>query len=99
MRSLTVRTGRLTRAGAVLALVAAGLGAANLPAQAADNTRLGRKLAKEVTADGVNRHLIALQRVADTNGRTRVAGSNGHAVSAAYVHDKLAAAGYDVSYQ
>ncbi|HST67161.1 MAG TPA: M28 family metallopeptidase [Mycobacteriales bacterium] len=67
--------------------------------KAAANTRLGTKLAREVTAAGVNRHLIALQRIADTNGGNRAASTPGHEASATYVHDKLAAAGWNVSYQ
>jgi Zn-dependent M28 family amino/carboxypeptidase len=70
------------------------------PAYAAtDNTRLGTKLAREVAVNGVNRHLIALQRIAEQNGGTRASGTPGFDASATYVHDKLAAAGWNVSYQ
>ncbi|MBP2321625.1 Zn-dependent M28 family amino/carboxypeptidase [Kibdelosporangium banguiense] len=58
---------------------------------------LARKISRNVTVDGVNRHLIALQRLADRNGRTRVAGSAGHQQSANYIADKVRAAGFDVS--
>ena len=61
--------------------------------------KYGINAVKEITVDGVNRHLIAFQRFADANGKTRLAGTNGQAMSATYVHDKLAAAGLDVSYQ
>lgn len=89
------------RAVAVLALAAAGsVALAGTPAYAAaDNTRLGTKLAREVTVNGVNRHLIALQRIAEQNGGTRASGTPGFTASSAYVHDKLAAAGWNVSYQ
>ena len=89
------------RAVAVLALTAAGsVALAGTPAYAAtDNTKLGTKLARELTVDGVNRHLIALQRIADRNGGTRASGTAGHEASTVYVHDKLAAAGWNVSYQ
>jgi Zn-dependent M28 family amino/carboxypeptidase len=97
MRLPTARS----RAVTVLALAVAGsvvLTAA--PASAAPDTeRLGNKLAREVTVGGVNRHLIALQRIADQNGGTRAASTPGHDASATYVHDKLAAAGWNVSYQ
>jgi Zn-dependent M28 family amino/carboxypeptidase len=89
------------RAATMIALVAAGsvvLSAAPAYA-AADNTRLGTKLAREVTVNGVNRQLIALQRIADQNGGTRASGTPGFDASATYVHDKLAAAGWNVSYQ
>jgi hypothetical protein len=97
MRLPTARS----RAATVLALVVAGsvvLTAA--PASAAPNTeRLGDKLAREVTVGGVNRHLIALQRIADQNGGTRASGTPGFDASATYVHDKLAAAGWNVTDQ
>ena len=97
MRLPTARS----RVATVLALAVAGsvvLTAA--PASAAPNTeRLGTKLAREVTVDGVNRHLIAFQRIADQNEGTRASGLPGFEASASYVHDKLAAAGWNVSYQ
>ena len=46
-----------------------------------------------MTVGGVNRHLIALQRIADQNAGTRASGTAGFDASATYVHDKLAAAG------
>jgi Zn-dependent M28 family amino/carboxypeptidase len=88
--------------GGVVALAATAVTAltvAGSPAYAADNTRLGTKLAREVTVNGVNRHLIALQRIADQNGGNRAASTPGHEASATYVHDKLAAAGWNVAYQ
>ena len=88
--------------GGVVALATAAVTALTVsgaPAYAADNTRLGTKLAKEVTVNGVNRHLIALQRLADQNGGNRAASTPGYDASATYVHDKLAAAGWNVSYQ
>jgi Zn-dependent M28 family amino/carboxypeptidase len=92
-----------TRAATMIALLATGsvvLSAAPAYAATADaNTRLGTKLAREVTVNGVNRHLIALQRIADRNGGTRAVGTPGHEASATYVHDKLAAAGWNVAYQ
>jgi Zn-dependent M28 family amino/carboxypeptidase len=89
------------RTVAVLAIAAAGsVAMAGTPAYAAaDNTRLGTKLAREVTVTNVNRHLIAFQRIAEQNGGTRASGTPGYTVSSAYVHDKLAAAGWNVAYQ
>jgi Zn-dependent M28 family amino/carboxypeptidase len=100
MRLPTTRS--RARAATLVALVAAGSVAVSAsPAAAAtgDNTRLGTKLAREVTVNGVNRHLIALQRIADQNDGTRASGTPGFDASATYVHDKLAAAGWDVEYQ
>ncbi|MFE2250899.1 M28 family metallopeptidase [Streptomyces lavendulae] len=88
------------------AAVAAPLLIAAAPASAHDNDhrdRRGAKLAKElveeVTARGAYRHLAKFQQIADANGGNRAAGTPGHAASAAYVHDTLKKAGYDVSYQ
>ncbi|WP_371615901.1 M28 family metallopeptidase [Streptomyces sp. NBC_00454] len=61
--------------------------------------RLARELVEEVTARGAYRHLAKFQQIADANGGNRAAGTPGHAASAAYVHDTLAKAGYQVSYQ
>lgn len=78
-------------AGMSLALIT-GLAA---PAEAGPN--LPKKLARAVTVDNVNRHLIALQRIADTNAGNRAAGTAGHEASIDYVAGKLRAAGYDVT--
>lgn len=61
--------------------------------------RLAKELVEEVTARGAYRHLAKFQQIADANGGNRAAGTPGHAASAAYVHDTLAKAGYQVSYQ
>ncbi|MFG2339006.1 M28 family metallopeptidase [Streptomyces yangpuensis] len=61
--------------------------------------RLAEELVEEVTARGAYRHLRKFQQIADANGGNRAAGTPGHAASAAYVHDTLKRAGYDVSYQ
>ncbi|AKL66163.1 M28 family metallopeptidase [Streptomyces sp. Mg1] len=60
---------------------------------------LARELVEEVTARGAYRHLARFQRIADANGGNRAAGTPGHLASAAYVHDTLKKAGYEVSYQ
>ncbi|UQX01185.1 M28 family metallopeptidase [Streptomyces sp. RerS4] len=61
--------------------------------------RLAKELVEEVTARGAYRHLEKFQKIADANGGNRAAGTPGHAASAAYVHDTLKKAGYQVSYQ
>ncbi|GLV81569.1 amidohydrolase [Streptomyces lavendulae subsp. lavendulae] len=88
------------------AAVAAPLLIAAAPASAHDNdhrdrrgARLAKELVEEVTARGAYRHLAKFQQIADANGGNRAAGTPGHAASAAYVHDTLKKAGYDVSYQ
>lgn len=62
-------------------------------------SRLAKELVEEVTARGAYRHLAKFQQIADANGGNRAAGTPGHAASAAYVHDTLKKAGYQVSYQ
>ena len=44
-------------------------------------------------------HEEALQQIADDNGGTRASGTPGHDASAAYVADRLKAAGYEVTTQ
>ncbi|WP_405544811.1 M28 family metallopeptidase [Streptomyces goshikiensis] len=61
--------------------------------------KLARELVEEVTARGAYRHLARFQRITDANGGNRAAGTPGHLASAAYVHDTLKKAGYEVSYQ
>ncbi|WP_327132083.1 M28 family metallopeptidase [Streptomyces sp. NBC_01343] len=61
--------------------------------------RLAKELVEEVTARGAYRHLAKFQQIADANGGNRAAGTPGHAASAAYVHDTLKKAGYQVAYQ
>jgi Zn-dependent M28 family amino/carboxypeptidase len=57
------------------------------------------QLVSKVTQDGMNRHLIALQRIADRNGGIRAPGTPGYKASADYVTGKLTAAGYRVTTQ
>ncbi|MEO6880159.1 MAG: M28 family metallopeptidase [Mycobacteriaceae bacterium] len=78
-------------AGMSLALIT-GL---TVPAEAAPN--LPAKLARAVTIDNVNRHLIALQRIADTNAGNRAAGTPGHDASVGYVAGLLRASGFLVT--
>lgn len=92
------------RVGAAMVALAAGLGLTAVPASAApqavpDGPKLARHLVKKVDIAGTNRHLIALQRLADRNGGTRAASSPGHAASAEYVATKLENAGYIVTRQ
>ncbi|MBW4719630.1 M28 family metallopeptidase [Saccharothrix obliqua] len=80
---------------------AASLALATAPAADAapglDGPALARKLTRDVTVDGVNRHLIALQRIADRNGGNRAAGTPGYDASVDYVVGRLKGAGFDVS--
>jgi Zn-dependent M28 family amino/carboxypeptidase len=60
---------------------------------------LPQEIVNDVKVKNVISHLREFQRIADANADTRAAGSPGYEQSADYVHDKLAAAGYDVEYQ
>ena len=89
------------RAGAALLAACAGLALTTVPASAQvtlpDGPALARNLVKKVTGSGINRHLIAFQRLADRNGGSRAAGTPGYDASVEYVAGKLRAAGYDVT--
>jgi Zn-dependent M28 family amino/carboxypeptidase len=57
------------------------------------------KIVKAVSANGIIRHLKALQKVADRNDGNRAAGTNGHVQSAEYVEWVLKHAGYSTERQ
>jgi len=58
---------------------------------------LADRLVRSVTVDKIYRHLIALQRIADTNGGNRTAHAAGYLKSLDYIAEKLRGAGFDVS--
>jgi Zn-dependent M28 family amino/carboxypeptidase len=93
------------RAGVALLAAATGLGIAAVPASAQsaspipDGPALARQLVRKVDVANTNRHLIALQRLADRNNRTRAAGTKGHTDSAEYIATKLESIGYVVERQ
>ncbi|MCC8247428.1 M28 family metallopeptidase [Saccharothrix luteola] len=91
-----IRRAAILAASASLALVAVpAVNAAS--ASTLDGPRLAKNLTKNVTADGINRHLIAFQRIADRNGGNRAAGTSGYDASVEYVAGKLRGAGFDVT--
>lgn len=76
--------------------------AASLPAvsQPPSNNNNSAKLTRAVTVDGILEHQQAFQKIADGwGGGNRLSGNAGYEDSAEYVHDRLAAVGYDVAYQ
>ncbi|HKS48169.1 MAG TPA: M28 family metallopeptidase [Amycolatopsis sp.] len=77
--------------------LAAALASVSIPALAADS--LPGQLVQKVNVTSVNRHLVALQRIADNSLGTRAASTVGHAKSAEYIAGKLEAAGFDVTRQ
>jgi Zn-dependent M28 family amino/carboxypeptidase len=94
-KSGRVRT--LSGVFAVAVCVGAALVGPAADAAPADGPALARQLVRKVTGEGVNRHLIALQRFADRNGGTRAVYSNGYTETVDYFAGKLRAAGFDVT--
>ncbi|WP_033436858.1 M28 family metallopeptidase [Saccharothrix sp. NRRL B-16314] len=91
-----IRRAAILAASASLALVAVPVG--NVASAAGlDGPKLAKNLTKNVTLEGVNRHLIAFQRIADRNDGNRAAGTTGYDASVEYVAGKLRGAGFDVS--
>ncbi len=58
-----------------------------------------KKLLACVKLDGVRAHQAAFQAIADANGGIRTSGTPGYDASAAYVAERMDAAGYDVTVQ
>lgn len=89
---MRLRTSRFGRAlPAMAACVAVALAAA--PASAAQGTA---DLGDSISGSAVNRHLIALQRIADQNEGNRASGTPGYQASVDYIAGKLRAAGFNV---
>jgi len=93
------RRAQLIALGTAVLLVGAVVAASPAAAGAPDPAQLAKKLVRDVTVNNINRHLIALQRIADQNGGTRASGTPGFDKSANYVADRLKAAGYTVQLQ
>jgi Zn-dependent M28 family amino/carboxypeptidase len=58
-----------------------------------------QKLLECVNIDGVREHQAAFQAIADNNNGIRTSGTTGYDESAAYVAERMEAAGYDVTIQ
>ena len=81
----------LAALGAFSALVAACS-----PSTAPPPVDLGTDLAGKVTIDGVYRHLVELQKIADANDGNRADGTPGYQASVDYVEKALRDKGFDV---
>jgi Zn-dependent M28 family amino/carboxypeptidase len=82
--------------GLVLALlVAFGVVGVAIAADTTDTTALRNA----VSVERIIKHERAFQKIADSNGGTRVTGTQGYDASADYVEGKLKAAGYNVTVQ
>ena len=73
---------------------AATAGPASCEFRTTDNFK---KLLQCVTLAGVREHQAAFQEIADNNGGTRLAGTQGYEDSVDYVVEKMTAAGYNVT--
>jgi Zn-dependent M28 family amino/carboxypeptidase len=80
-------------------LVTASPAAAGPNACDSRNNNTVEKLTQCVTVDGVLEHEKAFQTIADANNDTRASGTLGFDASAAYVQQRLEAAGYAVTRQ
>ncbi|MFJ6619714.1 M20/M25/M40 family metallo-hydrolase [Kitasatospora sp. NPDC091335] len=90
----------LTVAALVAPLLLAGAGSASAdPDPARKGARLASRLVEASSARDARATLAALQRIADRNGGTRVAGSKGHDQSVDYVYEQARRAGLKVSKQ
>ncbi|MGI8309395.1 M28 family metallopeptidase [Saccharopolyspora hattusasensis] len=89
---MSSRTITPKRSAAALAAICAAALLTITPASAAP-----ADLGSEINGNAVNRHLIALQRIADQNGGNRASGLPGYEASVDYVAGKLRNAGFDVT--
>ncbi|MFE4974243.1 M28 family peptidase [Kitasatospora sp. NPDC056651] len=90
----------LTVAALVAPLLLAGAGSASAdPDPARKGAKLAARLVEASDARDARATLAALQKIADRNGGTRVAGSKGHDQSARYVYEQARRAGLQVSRQ
>ncbi|MCI2418710.1 M28 family metallopeptidase [Saccharopolyspora sp. K220] len=89
---MSLRTITPKRSAAALAATCAVALCTAIPATAAPPD-----LGSKINGDAVNRHLIALQRIADQNAGNRASGLPGYEASVDYVVGKLRGAGFDVT--
>ena len=83
--------------GLLAALCAAAVLTVPAAAAAEPNNNNSPKLREAVSVPEIREHMEALQAIADANGGSRLAGAAGHDESAAYVKQRLEAAGYEAS--
>jgi hypothetical protein len=87
------------RTAVVMTMIAALVIPVNAANAAPKPPGLAEQLVRKVTIEGINRHLIAFQRIADRNGGHRSDPSPGFQESLNYVAGKVRAAGFDVTLQ
>jgi hypothetical protein len=70
-----------------------------VPGTPPDNRPVEQKVLEGITAQGMLRHLQALQEIADRNGGNRASGFQGYGASVEYILSQLRAAGYNPGVQ
>ncbi len=93
---------RLVVLASIFALLGATVPVATAAPPAACTNRNNntiQKLLECVDVEGVREHQAVFQDIADANGGTRASGTAGYDESAAYVVDRMEAAGYQVTVQ
>jgi Zn-dependent M28 family amino/carboxypeptidase len=93
-----MNTKRVLRRASLLLLMILSL-ALVVPTAFADDIHSTQGFRKAVKLVDIRAHQAALQAIANANGGTRLAGTNGFDESAAYIFNKLTAAGYSPTYQ
>lgn len=81
----------------IVAVLAAAF--AYAPTAQADDIKETQGFRKHVTLAGIREHQAAFQSFSDNTGGNRASGTGGFDASAQYVYDRMAAAGYNVSFQ
>ncbi|OLT39083.1 amidohydrolase [Saccharomonospora sp. CUA-673] len=94
---MSFRIGKLRSAVAIAA--SAGLVLTGSATAAATTTTQDELLGDSIERSQLQRHLIAMQRIADAHGGNRVSGSLGHETSAEYVAQRLEAEGFEITRQ
>jgi Zn-dependent M28 family amino/carboxypeptidase len=92
---------KLVVLASILALLGATVPVASAAPAACENRNNNtiKKLLECVDVEGVREHQAEFQAIADANDGTRASGTNGYDESAAYVAERMEAAGYDVTIQ
>jgi Zn-dependent M28 family amino/carboxypeptidase len=97
--ALTLALAPVAEAGTTATASKAKAGKSHKSGGSSDARNTSRKLRSAITADGMFKHLQALQMIADENGGNRASGFQGYGASVQYVLTKLRDAGYNPTTQ
>jgi Zn-dependent M28 family amino/carboxypeptidase len=100
-RAHTMRRSVLATTVSVALATSVGVAASTTATEAsrsdADDTRLAQRLVRKADGADAQRHLVALQRIADRNGGNRASATPGYDASVEYVAGLLRRSGYQVT--